>query len=126
MTPDDFDTWLEGQIEEADAPDSGEAEAGAQLFATQCSGCHLARGVNDDEFAEQGNGEVIVQLRVVRLDLQCLPSVVDRALDLTFLQKSEGEIVLRAGVLWLQPDGCFELGYRLIELTFPAERDPEP
>ncbi len=60
MTPDDFDTWLEGQIEEADAPDSGEAEAGAQLFATQCSGCHLARGVNDDEFAEQGNGEELL------------------------------------------------------------------
>ena len=46
-------------------------------------------------------------------------------LDLTFLQKSEGEIVLSAGVLWLQPDGCFELGNRLVELTFPAERDPE-
>ena len=60
MTPDDFDTWLEGQIEEADAPDGGEAEAGAQLFATQCSGCHLARGVNDDEFAEQGNGEELL------------------------------------------------------------------
>ena len=40
--------------------------------------------------AEQGNGEVIVQLRVVRLDLQCFPSVVDRALDLTFFQKSAG------------------------------------
>ena len=60
MTPDDFDTWLEGQIGEADAPDGGEAEAGAQLFATQCSGCHLARGVNDDEFAEQGNGEELL------------------------------------------------------------------
>jgi cytochrome c oxidase subunit 2 len=60
MTPDDFDSWLEGQIEEADAPDGAEAEAGAQLFATQCSGCHLARGVNDDEFAEQGNGEELL------------------------------------------------------------------
>ena len=60
ITPDDFDSWLEGQIEEADAPDGAEAEAGAQLFATQCSGCHLARGVNDDEFAEQGNGEELL------------------------------------------------------------------
>ena len=28
-------------------------------------------------------------------------------------------------MLWLELDGCFELGNRLIELTFPAERDPE-
>ena len=71
--------------------------------------------------AEQGNGEVIVQLRVVRLDLQCFPSVVDRALDLTFFQKSEGKIVLGTGVLWLELDGCFELGNRLIELGTQVE-----
>ena len=29
---------------------------GAELFASQCSGCHLARGINDDQFEEAGNG----------------------------------------------------------------------
>jgi len=56
MTPDDFDAWLEDQIPEAEMPTDGEAAAGAELFATQCSGCHLARGINDEEFADQGDG----------------------------------------------------------------------
>src|SRR4029450_193241 len=38
-------------------PTDSEAAAGAELFATQCSGCHLARGINDAEFADQGNGK---------------------------------------------------------------------
>jgi cytochrome c oxidase subunit II len=56
LEPDEFDAWLEHQTEEASEPTDGEAAAGAELFATQCSGCHLARGINDDQFAEQGNG----------------------------------------------------------------------
>jgi cytochrome c oxidase subunit 2 len=56
LTQEEFDSWLDGQIEDATVPASGEAAAGAELFATQCSGCHLARGINDDQFAEQGNG----------------------------------------------------------------------
>lgn len=59
MTEDDFDSWLAGQTEDAAEP-SGDAEAGAELFTTQCSGCHLARGINDDEFEEAGNGEELL------------------------------------------------------------------
>jgi len=56
MTPDDFDAWLANQTKDATKPTDGEAAAGAELFATQCSGCHLARGINDSEFADRGNG----------------------------------------------------------------------
>ena len=56
LTQEEFDSWLDGQIGDATMPASGEAAAGAELFATQCSGCHLARGINDDQFAEQGDG----------------------------------------------------------------------
>ena len=56
MQPDDFDAWLANQTKDATKPTDGEAAAGAELFATQCSGCHLARGINDSQFADQGNG----------------------------------------------------------------------
>jgi cytochrome c oxidase subunit II len=49
----EFDTWLQDQQQDAEMPASGDAAAGAEVFATQCSRCHLARGINDDEFAEQ-------------------------------------------------------------------------
>ncbi len=45
----DFDDWVANQKKDADMPASGDAAAGAQIFATTCSTCHLARGVNDDE-----------------------------------------------------------------------------
>ena len=35
--PADFDAWLADQIHEAELPTDGEAAAGAELFATQCS-----------------------------------------------------------------------------------------
>ncbi len=56
LPPDEFDEWLEGQIDDAEMPSGEEAAAGAELFTTQCSGCHLARGINDSEFEEQGDG----------------------------------------------------------------------
>jgi cytochrome c oxidase subunit II len=53
----DFDAWVQNQQSAAEAPEDGsEAAAGAEVFATQCSRCHLARGINDDEYAEQTEG----------------------------------------------------------------------
>ncbi|MGH9213836.1 MAG: cytochrome c oxidase subunit II [Acidimicrobiales bacterium] len=49
----DFEAWVANQVEDADMPSDGDAAAGADLFTTTCSSCHLARGVNDDEFAEE-------------------------------------------------------------------------
>jgi cytochrome c oxidase subunit II len=56
LPPDEFDTWLEDQQAEADEPTDEAAAAGAELFAGQCSVCHLARGINDDEFVDGGDG----------------------------------------------------------------------
>jgi cytochrome c oxidase subunit 2 len=73
LAPDEFEDWLDGQTEDAEAPAGAfagddeqsdeplsDAAAGAELFATQCSGCHLARGINDEQFEEQGNGEELL------------------------------------------------------------------
>jgi cytochrome c oxidase subunit 2 len=56
LPPDEFEAWLEDQQDEADPPSDEQAEAGAELFGTQCSVCHLARGINDDDFEDQGDG----------------------------------------------------------------------
>ena len=60
LTPDEFDDWLANQEDDAQMPSEEEAAAGAELFTTQCSGCHLARGINDEEFEEAGNGEELL------------------------------------------------------------------
>jgi cytochrome c oxidase subunit 2 len=60
LPQDEFDAWLEDQQGDAEMPSGEEAEAGAELFATQCSGCHLARGINDAEFEEQGDGSELL------------------------------------------------------------------
>ena len=56
LPEDEFQAWLDEQQAEADAPSDEVAAAGAELFASQCSVCHLARGVNDDQFEEAGDG----------------------------------------------------------------------
>jgi cytochrome c oxidase subunit 2 len=57
----EFDAWLAAQTEDATMPADGtDAAAGAESFATQCSGCHLARGINDEEFEEAGSGEELL------------------------------------------------------------------
>jgi len=56
LPPDEFDAWLEDQQAEADEPTDEAAAMGAELFASQCSVCHLARGINDDQFEEAGDG----------------------------------------------------------------------
>jgi cytochrome c oxidase subunit 2 len=56
LPEDEFEAWLDDQQAEADEPDDQAAAAGAELFASQCSVCHLARGINDDQFEEAGDG----------------------------------------------------------------------
>jgi cytochrome c oxidase subunit 2 len=56
LPPDEFEAWLERQQDAADEPTDEDAAAGAELFASQCSVCHLARGINDDQFQEAGQG----------------------------------------------------------------------
>jgi cytochrome c oxidase subunit II len=56
LPEDEFEAWLDEQQAEADEPSDEAAAAGAELFASQCSVCHLARGVNDDQFEEAGDG----------------------------------------------------------------------
>lgn len=57
LDPADFDAWVENQQRPAEMPEDGSAAAaGAEIFATQCSRCHLAEGINDDQYAEQTEG----------------------------------------------------------------------
>jgi cytochrome c oxidase subunit II len=52
LSQDDYDAWARNQQLEADMPSDGDAAAGADLFTTQCSTCHIVEGVNDDEYAQ--------------------------------------------------------------------------
>jgi cytochrome c oxidase subunit 2 len=90
LPPDEFDAWLEDQATEADKPTEAEAAAGAELFATQCSGCHLARGINDDEFEAQGSGADLI--------------VAENAPDLTHFA-SRGTFAGALFDLWVDADG---------------------
>lgn len=56
---DQFEEWLANQEDEAQMPTDEEAATGAELFATQCSRCHHARGINDDEFEEEGGTTLV-------------------------------------------------------------------
>ena len=110
MPQDDFDDWLAAQEEDAEMPSEEEAAAGAELFTTQCSGCHLARGINDEEFEEAGNGEELL--------------VSGNAPDLTHFA-TRG--VFAGGIfdLWLDADGdeiveADEIGAEIGELNTSA------
>jgi cytochrome c oxidase subunit 2 len=90
MDPADFEAWLAGQENEASVPTEENAAAGAELFATQCSGCHLAKGINDDEFEEAGSGTELL--------------VSGNAPDLTHFA-SRGVFAGAIFDLWLDQDG---------------------
>jgi cytochrome c oxidase subunit II len=90
VTADEFDEWLESQEADAEMPTGESAAAGAELFATQCSGCHLARGINDEEFEAQGNGEELL--------------VAENAPDLTHFA-SRGTFAGAIFDLWVDQDG---------------------
>lgn len=54
---DEFDAWVDNQMTEAELPAEGTvAREGADLFTSMCSACHLARGINDEDFEELGEG----------------------------------------------------------------------
>src|SRR5690606_32154151 len=57
---DEFEQWLADQAEPAEMPTEGDAALGAELFATQCSRCHLARGINDEQYEEEGSGDDLI------------------------------------------------------------------
>ena len=91
LPEDEFDSWLEAQQDDAAVPDDGsQAAAGADLFTTQCSGCHLARGINDDEFEEMGSGAELL--------------VAENAPDLTHFA-SRGTFAGAIFDLWVDQDG---------------------
>jgi len=56
----DFDAWAANQVEDAEMPTDPQAAAGAELFTGTCSRCHLARGINDQEYEEAGSGDDLV------------------------------------------------------------------
>ena len=60
LTKSDFDTWAANQIDEASMPTDDAADAGAKLFQTTCSRCHLARGINDKQYEDAGGGNDLV------------------------------------------------------------------
>jgi cytochrome c oxidase subunit 2 len=52
LTPDDYQAWLDNQVEEAEADLlTGVAAEGVETFTSQCAQCHLVRGVNTDDYA---------------------------------------------------------------------------
>lgn len=90
VTADEFDEWLDGQQADAEMPTGESAQSGAELFTRQCSGCHLARGINDEEFEAQGNGEELL--------------VAENAPDLTHFA-SRGTFAGAIFDLWVDQDG---------------------
>ncbi len=47
LPQDQYDAWLENQMEPAEAA-TGDAAAGEELFSSTCTSCHQVRGLNDD------------------------------------------------------------------------------
>ena len=60
LAPDEFDGWVDNQMEGADEPDEGSlAATGLETFRSVCSTCHLITGGNEDIYdgsAEQASG----------------------------------------------------------------------
>jgi len=49
MTPDDFQAWIDHQVQPAADPTGDAALRGKDAFVANCSGCHLVEGVNGSE-----------------------------------------------------------------------------
>jgi cytochrome c oxidase subunit 2 len=57
----DYDAWVDNQLQPAEeAAEGSAAAAGEETFINVCSRCHLARGINDKEFEDQGSGDDLV------------------------------------------------------------------
>ena len=50
MTPEDFQAWVDRQIQPAVAPESEAAIRGRATFEAQCTRCHVVNGLNDEDF----------------------------------------------------------------------------
>jgi cytochrome c oxidase subunit 2 len=50
LPEDEYEAWVERQLEPANEPETAEEQAGLELFQGLCASCHLIEGVNDDEF----------------------------------------------------------------------------
>lgn len=53
---DEYDAWVERQLEDAAEPQSSEAAAGQEVFSQRCASCHLIEGLNTDGY----NGATVV------------------------------------------------------------------
>jgi len=47
---DEYDAWVEGQLEDAAEPQSAEVAAGQEVFSQRCASCHLVDGLNTDGY----------------------------------------------------------------------------
>ncbi|HEY1278265.1 MAG TPA: cytochrome c oxidase subunit II, partial [Acidimicrobiales bacterium] len=47
LSKSDFQTWLDQQQEDAQAPTTDSAKAGLEIWKTKCASCHQINGVND-------------------------------------------------------------------------------
>lgn len=50
MTPGDFQSWIDEQMQPATAPTDEVALRGQEAFIANCAGCHLVNGLNDDTY----------------------------------------------------------------------------
>jgi cytochrome c oxidase subunit 2 len=50
LPEDEYEAWVERQLQPANEPQTAEEQAGLELFEGRCASCHLIEGVNDDTF----------------------------------------------------------------------------
>ena len=56
LPQDEYDAWVQDQLEPAAEPQSAEEQAGLEIFTGRCASCHLIEGVNDEDY----NGATVV------------------------------------------------------------------
>lgn len=56
LPQEEYDAWVENQLQDAATPTDAEAVAGLELFQGQCATCHQINGVDEVEFAAQVSG----------------------------------------------------------------------
>ncbi len=58
LPQDEYDAWVERQLQPANEPQTAEEQAGLELFEGRCASCHLIEGVNTDTYdgADQESG----------------------------------------------------------------------
>ena len=50
LPQDEFDAWVENQLQDAAEPQTPEQAAGQEIFVNRCASCHLIEGVNSDTY----------------------------------------------------------------------------